>query len=38
MHLDQLSKDTCPYAKTELLNPARQFSTSGAPTNWNMSS
>lgn len=28
---------TCPYANTELLNPAIQFSTRGAPTNWNIS-
>lgn len=35
---DKLEKHTCPYAKTELLNPARQFSTRGAPTSWNISS
>lgn len=37
--LEKLSetKNTCPYAKTELLNPARQFSTRGAPTSWKIS-
>ena len=29
---------TCPYAKTELLKPAIQFSTRDAPTSWNISS
>lgn len=29
---------TCPYANTELLKPAIQFSTRGSPTSWKISS